>query len=153
MFEPPVEKQESSSNFARIGISAVVLLAIAGAAFYFMPGQAAKQPVHTPAVATAPADAIHDLKIVRTSMNKDPMGTAVWLVTLENKSSAYTYSNIRFETTYVGPGDAPLLVNQGTIPDALGPGEQHNSEIRDTLYPNGTAWYKIKILGAKDSLR
>jgi hypothetical protein len=119
-----------------------------------MPKQSAKPPTAAAVAPTAPADPVHDLKIIRATMNKDPMGaTAVWLVTLQNKSSAYTYSNIRYETNYIGGDDKALLVNQGTIKDAFGPGEEHNSEIRDTLYPNGTAWYKFKIVDAKSSVR
>jgi len=154
MFEVPVDKQEAKSKYERIGISVVVLLVIAGAAFYFTSKQSAKQPAPVAAAPTAPADPIHDLKIIRVTMNKDPMGTtAVWLVTLQNKSSAYTYSSIRYETNYIGPDDKSILVNQGSIPEAFGPGDEHNSQIRDTLYPNGTAWYKFKIVDAKASAR
>jgi uncharacterized protein YpmB len=154
MFEVPVDKQEAKSKYERIGISIVVLLVIAGAAFYFMSKQSAKQPAAVAAAPTATADPVHDLKIVRVTMNKDPMGTtAVWLVTLQNKSAAYTYSNIKYETSYIGPNDKPLVVNQGSMPDTFGPGDEHNSQIRDTLYPNGTAWYKFKIVDAKSSVR
>jgi hypothetical protein len=155
MFEVPVDKQEAKSKYERIGISIVVLLVIAGAAFYFTSKQGAKpQPTPVAAAPTAPADPVHDLKIVRVTMNKDPMGTtAVWLVTLQNKSTAYTYSNIKYETSYIGPNDKPLVVNQGSMPDTFGPGDEHNSQIRDTLYPNGTAWYKFKIVDAKSSVR
>ncbi|HKM67769.1 MAG TPA: hypothetical protein VJX70_11430 [Candidatus Acidoferrum sp.] len=154
MFEAPVDKQESKMTQERIGISIVVLLVIAGIVYFVMSKQSAKPPAAAAAAApTAPADPVHDLKIVRATMNKDPMGTtAVWLVTLQNKSTAYTYSNIRYESNYIGPDDKSLLVNQGSIPGAFDPGEERNSEIRDTLYPNGTAWYKFKILDAKASL-
>jgi hypothetical protein len=154
MFEVPVDKQETKSKYERIGISILVLLLITGIAFYLIPKHSAQQPAPAVAVPAAPADPVHDLKIIRATMNKDPMGTtAVWLVTLQNKSSAYTYTNIHYETNYVGGDNRSLLVNQGTIKDSFGPGEEHNSEIRDTLYPNGTAWYKFKIVDAKSSLR
>jgi hypothetical protein len=154
MFEVPVDKQESKLKYERIGISILVLLVIAGAAFYFMAKQSAKQPSPVAAAPSAPADPVHDLKIVRVTMNKDPMGTtAVWLVTLQNKSVAYTYSSIKYETSYIGPNDKPLAVNQGSMPDTFGPGDEHNSQIRDILYPNGTAWYKFKIVDAKSSVR
>jgi hypothetical protein len=154
MFEVPVDKQEAKSKYERIGISIVVLLVIAGVIFYLSSKQRAKQPAPVAAAPSAPADPIHDLKIVRVTMNKDPMGTtAVWLVTLQNKSAAYTYSNIRYETNYVGADDKSILVNQGSIPDSFGPGDEHNSQIRDTLYPNGTAWYRFKIVDAKSSVR
>jgi hypothetical protein len=155
MFEVPVDKQEAKSKYKRLGISIVVLLLISAGIFDLFTKQSAKQqPAPVAAAPTAPADPIHDLKIVRVTMNKDPMGTtAVWLVTLQNKSAAYTYSNIHYETSYIAPNDKPLVVNQGSIPDTFGPGEEHNSQIRDTLYPNGTAWYKFKIVDAKSSVR
>jgi hypothetical protein len=149
-----VDKQESKLKYERIGISILVLLLIAGAVFYFMPKQTPKQSASVAAAPTSPADPVHDLKIIRVTMNKDPMGTtAVWLVTLQNKSAAYTYSNIKYETSYIGPNDKPLLVNQGSISDSFGPGDEHNTQIRDTLYPNGTAWYKFKIVDAKSVVR
>jgi hypothetical protein len=155
MFEVPVDKQETKTQYERIGISILVLVLIAGAVYYFTAKQSAKkQPAAAPAVAAAPADPVHDLRVTRATMNKDPMGTtAVWLVTVQNKSAAYTYSNIRYETTYIGADDKPILVNQGNIPGSFEPGEERNSEIRDTLYPTGTAWYRFKILDAKSSLR
>ena len=154
MFEVPVDKQESKLKYERIGVSILVLLVIAGAAFYFMPKQSAKQSAPVAAVPTAPADPVHDLKVVRVTMNKDPLGTtAVWLVTLQNKSAAYTYSNIKYETSYIGPNDKPLAVNQGSMPDTFSPGDEHNSQVRDILYPNGTAWYKFKIVDAKSAVR
>jgi hypothetical protein len=154
MFEVPVDKQESKLKYERIGISILVLLVIAGAAFYFMPKQTAKQSAPVAAAPTGPADPVHDLKIVRVTMNKDPMGTtAVWLVTLQNKSASYTYSNVKYETSYIGADDKPVLVNHGSITETFGPGDEHNSQIRDTLYPNGTAWYKFKIVDAKSAVR
>ena len=154
MFEVPVDKQEVKSNYERIGVSIVVLLVIAGAVFYFLPKQSPKQSAPVAAAPSAPADPVHDLKIVRVTMNKDPMGTtAVWLVTLQNKSAAYTYSDIHYETNYIGADDKSILLNKGSIPDSFGPGDEHSSQIRDTLYPNGTAWYKFKIVDAKSSVR
>lgn len=154
MFEVPVDKQENKLQYERIGVSIVVLLVIAGAAYYFMAKKAPQPAASTSAAApSGPADPIHDLRIVRATMNKDPLGaTAVWLVTIENKSAAYTYSGIRYETSYIGADNKPIVVNQGTVPGTYAPGEQQNSEIRDTLYPNGTSWYRFKILEAKSAV-
>lgn len=154
MFEVPVDKQEAKIEHERIGISILVLLLIAGIAFYFIAKHSARLSASAPAVVTAPADPIKDLKIVRATMSKDRLGTtAVWLVTLRNQSSTYTYSNIKYETSYIGPDNKQLLVNQGTVPETFGPGDELNSEIRDTLYPDGTAWYRFKIVDAKSSAR
>lgn len=85
-------------------------------------------------------------------MNKDRTGTtAVWLVSIENRSASYTYSNIQYETTYVGANNDAILINKGTIASSIGPGDQKDSEINDALYPSGTAWYKIRITGATAS--
>jgi hypothetical protein len=154
MFEVPVDKQENKLQYERIGISIAVLLVIAGAAYYFMAKRAPQPAASGAAVApTGPADPVHDLRIVRATMNKDPLGTtAVWLVTIENKSASYTYSGIRYETSYIGADNKPIVVNQGNVPGSYAPGEQQNSEIRDTLYPNGTSWYRFKILEAKSAV-
>ena len=152
MFEVPVDKQEAKLGYERIGISVLVLLLIAAAVVYFMPKQDAKQSAPVPAAPASPADPVHDLKIVRVTMNKDPLGTtAVWLVTLQNKSNAYTYTDVRYETHYIGPDNKSILVNQGSIAESFSPGEEHKSQIRDTLYPNGTAWFKFKVVDAKAS--
>ena len=150
MFETPEEIKESGSKGLWIGITLVVALLAVGAYFIIRSrGNAEVQATAVRAVVKGNADAVHDLKIQRATMNKDRNGTmAVWLVTIENKSSAYSYSKIEYETTYVGPDNNAILINKGTIPSAIGPGELKNSEINDALYPAGTAWYKIRITGA-----
>jgi hypothetical protein len=139
-----------------ISIFVIVAVAALGALYYAMTKSTTKEPA--PAVATAAAgqaprgdsDPIHDLKVQRVTMQKDPAGsTAVWSVTIENRSTGYAYSNIKYETTYLGPNDKPLLVNQGVIVKSIGPGEQVSPEVRDVLYPAGTVLYKFKITDAK----
>lgn len=103
---------------------------------------------------TGPADPVRDLKVQRATMGKDRTGTtAVWMVNIENRSASYTYSNIEYETTYVGANNTAILINKGTIKASIEPGGQKNSEIDDALYPAGTAWYKIRITGAKASVQ
>jgi hypothetical protein len=150
MFEPPKEQQQESSKSLWIGV-AVVVAVLAGGALYYMSQHGEKAPAaKAPAVAAGPADPVHDLKIQRATMDKDRTGTvAVWLVSIENRSASYAYSNIQYETSYFGLDNKPILVNQGTIPITIGPGEELNREVRDALYPNGTAWFKFKITGAK----
>ncbi len=151
MFETPQEIKPSASKGLWIGIAVVVLVGAAGAySFLMLRDNANKRaPLATSAVAKNPADPVHDLKILRTTMNKDRNGTmAVWVVTIENISNAYSYSNIKYETSYVGADNTALLINQGTIATTISPGEQKNSQINDALYPAGTAWYKLKITGA-----
>ncbi len=153
MFEGAQEQKQSSSNRMLVTILMVVAVAAAGGVFYTMSKRGNKPAVPVTAAAApaaaGKADPVHDLKVLSARMEKDRTGTtAVWLVDIDNKSKAYTYSKIEYETTYVGPDNAALLVNKGTIPFNLAPGEEQNAQIRDVLYPAGTAWYKFRITGA-----
>ena len=148
MFETPQEIKPSASKGLWIGI-AVVVLVIGVSTYFFITSRGAKtSAAASTAAPKAAADAVRDLKVQRTTMNKDSTGTAVWVATIENKSTSYAYSKIEYETTYVGSDNNAISVNKGTITTSIGPGEQRNAEIRDAQYPPGTAWYKFKITGA-----
>ena len=151
MFELPEEKSQAKGS--RMWIAAFVVIAIAGVGLllYTMSRGGAKlrAPIAAAAAPSGPADPVRDLKVFTARMEKDPTGTtAVWLVDLENKSNAYTYTGIQYETTYIGADNRVLTVNKGTMAISLEPGEEKNSEVRDVLYPSGTSWYKFKITGA-----
>jgi len=153
MFETPEEAKQTEPKGFWIGIAVVIVVAAAGGYLFLRSrGNVAKPtPAAASASATAKGDAdpVHDLKVQRATMSKDRTGTmAVWFVTLENKSTVYSYSNIKYETTYVGVDNNAVLVNQGTLAATLAPGEQKNSQINDALYPAGTVWYKLRITGA-----
>jgi len=154
MFEAAQEQKQSSSNRMLVTIFVVVAAAAVGGVLYTMSKSGGKPAAPVTAAAGAPAaaekaDPVHDLKILSVRMEKDRSGTtAVWLVDIDNKSKAFSYSKIQYETTYVGPDNAALLVNKGTIPFNLAPGEEQNAQIRDVLYPAGTAWYKFRVTGA-----
>jgi hypothetical protein len=158
MFEGAQEQKQSSSNHMLLTIL-VVLAAAGGGVLYTMSKSGGKPAAPVTAAATVPAaagkaDAVHDLKILSARMEKDRTGTtAVWLVDIDNKSKTYTYRSIQYETTYVGPDNAALLVNKGTIPFNLAPGQEQNTQIRDVLYPAGTAWYKFRITGATPAVQ
>jgi len=95
------------------------------------------------------ADPVHDLRVVSAKMDKDFSGTtAMWSVDIKNSSAELTYSNIAYETTYIGAENRVLLVNQGKIPITIGPGDDQSAQFRDTLYPSGTIWFKIRVMGA-----
>ena len=155
MFETPEEIKEKGSNGLWIGIAVAVAVVAVGAYFFIRSrGNTNVQAsaASAPAAVKGNADPVHDLKIQRATMNKDRNGTmAVWLVTIENKSPVYSYSGIKYETTYVGADNNAVLVNNGTITVTLAPGEQKNSEFTDALYPAGTAWYKLRVTGATPS--
>ena len=158
MFETPQAIKPSASKGLWIGIAVVVIVVGLGAYFFITSrGTANKQATAASAV-TAPAppkgdaNPVRDLKIQRATMSKDRTGTtAVWLVTIENKSPAYSYSNIQYETTYVGANNNAILINKGTIAQSIPPGEQRNSQINDAFYPAGTVWYKFRVTGATPS--
>jgi hypothetical protein len=157
MFEAAQGQKQSNTNHILITVLVVIAAAAATGVFYTSSKNGGKSapPITGATAATAApaaagkADPVHDLKILNARMEKDRSGTtAVWLVDIDNKSKTYSYSSIEYETTYVGADNAALLVNKGTIPFNLAPGEERNSQIRDVLYPAGTAWYKFRITGA-----
>jgi|SRR5882762_6630306 len=152
MFETPQVVKASASKGLRIGILVIAVACAVGVYFLTQRSTANKQ-ASAAAGATAQvkgdADPVRDLKIQRATMNKDRNGTmAVWAVTIENKSTGYSYSNIKYETTYLGADDRALMVNQGTIASSIGPGEQKSVQANDPLYPASTARYRMKITGA-----
>jgi hypothetical protein len=158
MFEAAQEQKQSRSNRMLVTVFIVAAAAAVGGVLYTMSkGGKSAAPVTAagaPRGAAGKADPVHDLKILNARMEKDRTGTtAVWLVDINNRSKDYTYSSIQYETTYVGPDNAALLVNKGTIPFNLSPGEEQNAQIRDVLYPAGTAWYKFRITGATPTVQ
>jgi len=154
MFETPETKGESSGLGMWVGILVIVAVVIAGVVFFMGKKDAAPNaaPMTAAAAATAQsnADAMKDLRIVSKKLDKDYTGTtAMWSVELRNMSQVYSYSNIQYETTYIGADGSGLGDNHGTIPQlTLDPGESQSASFRDTLYPSGTALYNIKITGA-----
>jgi len=142
--------------FVVVGI--VVVLAVVGFAVYLHVNGGATTPATAPARAasatTEKADPVHDLRVVSAKMDKDVTGTtAMWLVELRNQSQTYTYSKISYETTYAGADNTVLLQNKGEMTITIGPGEDQSTQVRDALYPTGTAWYKFKIVDAKDTIQ
>ena len=142
-----------------VGMGIVVVLAAVGFAAYvhFGGGGTANSATGPGQTASAPAekaDPVHDLRVISAKMDKDYTGTtAVWLVEIRNESQTYTYSNITYETTYASADNTILLQNHGQMTVTLGPGEDQSPQVRDALYPTGTAWYKFKILDAKASIQ
>jgi hypothetical protein len=164
VFEGTQPEAQSSSKSPWLILLLVAALVLGGALIYVMSKSNPRVPLTAanssdstsstkPAVPAGKADPTHDIKVSGATMDKDRTGTtAVWLVTLENKSQSYTYSAIKYETSYMGADNNSILVNQGTITVSLAPGEQKKSEFRDALYPAGTAWFKIKVTGATASV-
>lgn len=155
MFEVPHEIEETKSSKLWVGILVVVGAIVLLVGYYILNKGAAKEKAAAVAAANeaeakAKADPVKDLKIQRATMQKDAMGTtAVWLVTLENQSETLTYSDITYQTDYIGADNNLIVENKGTIKATIGPRAENSSEIRDTAYPAGTAWFKFKVTGAK----
>jgi len=149
MFESPLkEEQKSSKTGLWIGIGIVVVLAVA-ALLYVTSKHGAKGLAPVATLTNVKADPVHDLRVVSAKMDKDFSGTtAMWSVDIKNSSAELTYSNIAYETTYIGAENRVLLVNNGKIPLTIGPGDDQSKQFRDTLYPTGTIWFKIKITDA-----
>ena len=153
MFEPPETKQKSSGAGMWIGVGIIVVVCVA--AFLYVNSRGPRNstgPASNTAAAAAPAgkpDPVQDLRIVSVKMDKDTTGNiALWSVDLRNLSSAYTYSNIGYQTTYIGGDNSVLLQNQGKINLSLDPGEEETTQFRDALYPSGTAIYKFNVTDA-----
>ena len=157
MFESPVEKQPSSNKGVWIGVAIVAVLVVVGGGLYLQFGGGGKASTETAPARVAPApgqkaDPVRDLRVVSTKMDKDPTGTtALWLVELKNQSQVYTYSQISYETTYARADNSILAQNRGTVTVTIAPGEDQNAQIRDVLYPSGTAWYRFRVLDATAS--
>ncbi|HXA77368.1 MAG TPA: hypothetical protein VNV41_09560 [Candidatus Acidoferrales bacterium] len=152
MFETPETKGEQSSTGMWVGIAVVVAIVIGGAVFFMGKKDASQNAAPAAAAATAPdrsnADAVKDLRLVSRKMDKDDSGVAMWSVELRNLSQVYSYSNIQYETTYVGADSTLLATSHGSIPSlTLDPGESQSAQFREAL-PSGTALYTLKITGA-----
>jgi len=149
MFESPLKKEkESSKTGLWVGIGIVVVLAVV-ALVYVTSKHGAKGPAPVATLSNVKGDPVHDLRVVSAKMDKDFSGTtAMWSVDIKNSSAQLTYSNIAYETTYIGAENRVLLVNQGKIPLTIGPGDDQSAQFRDTLYPTGTIWFKIRITDA-----
>ena len=154
MFEVEKDKEETKKMGALIGIAGVIVLVVVGA--YVYTHQCRPQTAVSAAVTPKePADAVRDLKVLRAKMDKDRTGTwAVWTLSLSNRSSGYTYSEIQYETSYMCADNRVLVLNKGTLPGSIAPGEQRDiGELRDALFPAGTAWYEFRITAAKSAVR
>jgi len=154
MFETPQTKGETSGTGLWVGIAVVVVVIVGGIVFYMSQKGGAQSA--TPAAATiaatpqSNADAVKDLRVVSKKMDKDYTGTtASWSIELRNLSQTYTYSNIQYQTTYIGRDGTVLANNTGTIPSlSLDPGDSQSAQFRDALYPTGTVLFNFKVTGA-----
>ncbi|MGH9716887.1 MAG: hypothetical protein ACRD4R_09210 [Candidatus Acidiferrales bacterium] len=158
MFETPQEQVPDSKVGIWIGAAIVAVIAIALLVYVSRkptkdsPGGAVSTASMASATSVPGADPAKDLRVVSVTMDKDYTGTtAQWLVDLKNDSPTFTYSNIAYQTTYIGANDSVLLVNHGKMNLTLAPGDDQSTQFRDALYPDGTSIYKLNITGASSS--
>jgi len=150
MFESPKEDKELGLHKLWIAAFVAVAAIIALVGFLVVRKGPRTPNVQASSAMAANAEPVKDLKIERVTMQKDSLGaTAVWAVTLTNKSDRFTYSNITYQTEYMGSDNHLILENKGTIATSIAPNAEKTSEIRDTAYPQGVAWYRFKVTGAK----
>ncbi len=157
MFESPQEQVPDSKVGVWIGVAIVVVIAVA--LFFYVSrkpkssGPGAVVSTASMGGAAAPgANPTKDLRVVSVTMQKDGTGTtAEWLVDIKNDSPTYTYSNIGYETTYIGASENVLAVNHGNINLTIPPGQDQSTQFNDVLYPAGTSIYRLKVTGASSS--
>jgi len=151
MFEGPKEDKELVLHKAWIGVFVAVAAIIALVGFYAANKNSTRvRAQNAPVADITKADAVKDLKIERASMQKDSLGTtAVWTVTLINRSDTFTYTEIAYEAQYIGADNQVILNTKGTIPATMGPNSEKTSEIRDVAYPSAVVWYRMKVTAAK----
>jgi hypothetical protein len=147
MFEVPHEKPEGGTKMLWIGLVVVALVAIVGGALFLR--QAPEETEAAPAVDLSQADPVNDLKVNRAAMDRDPTGTrAVWTISIQN-DSPYTYTNIKYEATYLDARETVIVTNEGTLPGSVGPRQQKRiADLQDILYPEGTVSFRFRLLEA-----
>lgn len=156
MFEATQEDEQERSKAGLI-VGVLVVLALVGfGIFLYMDSKGgSKAASSTEAASTASAgsvqgaDPVKDLRVVSAKMEKDYTGTANWSVDIRNGSRNVTYSNIGYQTSYMGGNNNVIGSNKGTIPKlSLDPGEEQSVQFGDAQFPEGTTWYKVVITGA-----
>ena len=149
------EEKESRNRLLRDSAIVIGVLVVVGAIAYMVWRPAAVAPtrasVPAPAANVGPPDATRDLKLGRVVMGKDPSGVRVmWSVTIQNTSTAYTYSNFKYAVEFMGP-DGKLMYNGAdTIPGRVGPGE--NVTLPDfvgEMYNSNASTYHFHLEGAE----
>lgn len=158
MFELQENRKPESTKWVWVGALAIVaLLVVAGLVYVALQRKIESTAPAAPAIQAvnvADAEPLRDLRATRAVLRKDLTGTmAMWLVDVQNRSTAFTYSDIEYETSYFGADGALLVSNQGTLEGSIRPGGGKTiTELRDGLYPTGTVEYRFRLTGAKASV-
>jgi hypothetical protein len=156
MFEEQKKQEPRSKAGILIGVGIIVIVCVALYFYVNSKGSsgtntttATAASVGSSTAAAGPSDAVKDLRIIDPKMQKDYSGTtAQWLLDVKNDSQVYTYSNIGYQTTYYDGNNNVLASNKGQMNLTISPGDEQNTQFRDILYPDGTAWYRVVVTGA-----
>jgi hypothetical protein len=149
------EEKESRRRLLRDCSLVIGALAIIGGLAYFIFRSSVKPPPSAPsqvqAALAGPPNATRDLEIVRAVMGKDVSGLRVmWSVKIRNKSSVYSYYNLKYEATFVGPDGRTLSVTADTIKDTVEPGALKTiPQFVDGLYNSNASTYNFRLVGAE----
>ena len=126
-------EKEERNKLLRMTAYIVGVLAIVGVIVYIGSRGHAKtsRAVQTLSAATQTApDPVKDLKIINATMRKDPSGIRVmWLVQLRNKSAVYTYSDVQYEASFIGPDGRTIIREPGHNQN------QHCTRRREEITP------------------
>lgn len=160
-FEKEEEREEKESRMRLMRDSVLVIgaLVVLGALAYVIWRPSAKPAPTTQSTAQAvpagPPDPTHDLEIVKAVMGKDVSGIRVmWSVKIRNKSTRYTYSNIKYEASFVGPDGRTLSAATDTIRDSVEPGGLKTiPQFVDGLYNSNASTYNFRLVGADASVQ
>lgn len=151
------EKKESSKKLVEISAIIIAAIAVVAVLVYIIVGPRAKTPVSAQSAAPAgekvAADPTRDLQLVRAVMGKDVSGVRVlWSVQLRNKSTVYTYSEIEYEASFIGPDGRVLGTNRDAIKESIGPGEEKKlAPFIDGLYDARASTFQFVLKGAKSA--
>ena len=148
------EEREVRQRLIRDAAMVVAVLVVIGAIAYVIwrPNITTQPATSTPAPTAKmlPPDVNRDLEIVKAVMGKDVSGLRVmWSVKIRNKSNVYTYSNLKYEVTFIGPDGRPMYVTADTIRDGVEPGGLKTiPEFVDGMYNSSASTYNFRVVGA-----
>lgn len=96
------------------------------------------------------ADAMNDLKVVRSSWSKDGFGTiAMWTVTITNTSRVVEYYDIAYQTSYSAESGTDVDNGEGKILAVLKKGQTRTFEVNDGFVQQHSRRASFRITGAE----
>ena len=158
MFENSQQEQNSGSGKIVGGVIAVGVVVLAAAYFLWFnqppnsSGTGGKPAAAAQGAASATADAMADLKVVKSNLRRDDQTQtmAMWDIQVENKSKSVAYKNLKYATKYYNAEGAVIYQNEATLTGTVEPADQFSfAGVNDGLYPVGTVRYTVELKGAE----